>query len=118
MEKQKIIYSNKQLRCKITSISSSIATYNAVKGTAGTTEYRWYSTLTGGSYVSLQRQPTITSTTTYYVTAFNGTCESLFRTAVLATIKPVPTLALPTNRLVKIVSLIYKLHLVLNKYFL
>jgi hypothetical protein len=65
-------------------------------GTAGTTEYRWYSTLTGGSYVSSTSStwatPTITSTTTYYVTAFNGTCESLFRTAVLATIKPVPTL--------------------------
>jgi hypothetical protein len=64
-------------------------------GTAGTTEYRWYSTLTGGSYVSSTSRVhghTITSTTTYYVTAFNGTCESLFRTAVLATIKPVPTL--------------------------
>ena len=86
---------------KITSISSGFNCGNgsvtlAAVGTAGTTEYRWYTTLTGGSYVSSTSStwatPSITSTTTYYVTAFNGTCESLFRTAVLATIKPVPTL--------------------------
>jgi hypothetical protein len=63
--------------------------------------------------------PTITSTTTYYVTAFNGTCESLFRTAVLATIKPVPTLLLQINPTVCGENSIIDLQAAssLNKYF-
>src|SRR5690606_17368401 len=34
---------------------------------------------------------TITNTTTYYVTAYNGTCESLVRTEIIAKISPTPT---------------------------
>lgn len=86
---------------KITSITNgyncgtgSVA-LNAV-GSSGTTEYRWYTTETGGTYTSTTsttwNTPSINSTTTYYVTAYNGTCESLYRTAVVATIKPVPSL--------------------------
>ena len=63
---------------------------------AGTTSFRWYTAQTGGTYVSTASNtwatPTISTTTTYYVTAFNGSCESLFRTPIVATIRPVPTL--------------------------
>ncbi|MGX7666981.1 GEVED domain-containing protein [Flavobacterium pedocola] len=60
-------------------------------GTAGTTQYRWYNALTGGALVgtsntNLWTTPSISSTTTYYVAAFNGTCESLFREKVVATV--------------------------------
>ncbi|VXC40134.1 conserved exported hypothetical protein [Flavobacterium sp. 9AF] len=63
-------------------------------GTAGTTQYRWYSAKTGGVLVGTSASttwstPSISSTTAYYVTAFNGTCESLFRTEVMAYVKPV-----------------------------
>jgi hypothetical protein len=88
---------------KITSITNGfncgtgIVTLEAI-GTAGTTEYRWYTAPTGGSYVtsasSVWSTPSIPITTIYYVTAYNGTCESLFRTAVAATIKPVSTLTI------------------------
>ncbi len=66
-------------------------------GTAGSTQYRWYDAQTGGTLVETTASttwptPSIAATTTYYVTAFNGSCESLFRTPVVATIKPVPTL--------------------------
>jgi len=87
---------------KITSITpgfncdTGTVTLNAV-GSAGTIEYRWYNASTGGSLVGTSASsswttPSISSTTTYYVTAYNGSCESLFRTAVIATIKPVATL--------------------------
>lgn len=67
-------------------------------GTAGTTEYRWYTTATGGTPIGTSTStswptPTISSTTTFYVTAFNGSCESTYRTAVTATIKPIATLS-------------------------
>ncbi|WKL44906.1 GEVED domain-containing protein [Flavobacterium sp. ZE23DGlu08] len=65
--------------------------------TTGSTQYRWYDAQTGGTLVETTASttwstPTIAATTTYYVTAFNGSCESLFRTPVVATIKPVPAL--------------------------
>ncbi|WP_338647666.1 GEVED domain-containing protein [Flavobacterium sp. KS-LB2] len=65
--------------------------------TTGSTQYRWYDAQTGGTLVETTASttwptPTIATTTTYYVTAFNGSCESLFRTPVVATIKPVPAL--------------------------
>ncbi|WP_313804348.1 GEVED domain-containing protein [Flavobacterium sp.] len=58
-------------------------------GTAGTTQYRWYDSATGGTLVgtsggNLWTTPSIGTTTTYYVTAFNGACESLFREKVIA----------------------------------
>lgn len=61
-------------------------------GTAGTTEYRWYTsevavvptatTLTGTWTTGL-----LPATTTYYVTAYNGSCETLTRTEIKATIR-------------------------------
>ncbi|SFE21592.1 GEVED domain-containing protein [Flavobacterium xueshanense] len=71
-----------------------------ITGSAGSTQYRWYDAQTGGTLVGTTASttwptPSITATTTYFVTALNGSCESLFRTPVVATIKPVPTLTFP-----------------------
>lgn len=59
------------------------------------TEYRWYSAVTGGTLVGTSSTnnwttPSISTTTNYYVAAYNG-CESNVRTLVTATINPVPT---------------------------
>jgi hypothetical protein len=67
-------------------------------GTAGTTQYRWYANATGGAQlagsptVGSWTTPSISTTTTYYVTAFNGSCESLVRKPVVANVNPIPTL--------------------------
>ena len=71
-------------------------TLQASSTSPGVTQYRWYSTPTGSTLVGTSaagtwNTPSISTTTTYYVTCFNG-CESLTRTAVKATISPVPTL--------------------------
>lgn len=62
---------------------------------AAITEYRWYSSPSGGSPVgtstnSIWTTPSISSTTNYYVVSYNG-CESETRTLVTATINPAPT---------------------------
>ncbi|RTY90243.1 GEVED domain-containing protein [Flavobacterium sp. GT3R68] len=67
-----------------------------VTGSAGVSSYKWYSALTGGTLIGTTASgtwttPSLSSTTTYYVTAING-CESLVRTAVVANVNPVPTL--------------------------
>ncbi len=69
----------------------------AASGSTGTVQYHWYtnetdtvplaSTLTG-SWTT----PSISTTTYYYVTADNGLCESLVKTKIKATIKPITTL--------------------------
>lgn len=66
-------------------------------GTAGTTQYRWYDALTGGTLLATTSSgswttPSISTTTTYYVTAWNGTCQSLVRTPVVANVNTTPTL--------------------------
>lgn len=67
--------------------------------TAGTTQYRWYAAATGGAQLTGSptatgswTTPSIGTTTTYYVTAWNGSCESLVRTPVIARVNPIPTL--------------------------
>ena len=76
--------------------------------TSGVTEFRWYTTATGGSYTTSAptglsttfTTPSISATTNYYVTAWNGTCESQVRTLVIAKVNPTPvvsfTLSTPT----------------------
>ena len=69
----------------------------SVTGTAGTTQYRWYSAETGGALLASTgtgswTTPVIAATTSYWVTAFNGSCESLVRTEVIAKISPLPTI--------------------------
>lgn len=72
------------------------------KGTAGVTQYKWYDARIGGNLLATTADsggtgswttPSLTSTTVYYVTADNGTCESLERIAVNAVIKAVPTIS-------------------------
>ena len=63
-------------------------TLNASGGTAG--QYRWYTVPTGGAAItgetnSMYQTPIISTTTNYYVSINDGTCEST-RTAVTATI--------------------------------
>ena len=62
-------------------------------GTPDTTEFRWYNTAVGGSLVGTSdpinnqwTTPPLTENTVFYVTAFNGTCESFYRRAVYATV--------------------------------
>lgn len=72
-------------------------TLTATSATSGT--FRWYNVATGGS--SLQTSPSgvttnnytpsVSITTTYYVTFSSGTCESSPRTAVMATVNNPPS---------------------------
>lgn len=76
------------------SCGSGTVTLTAVGG-AGTTGYRWYEYVSSGSPVAVTSTgsfvtPTLTATKTYYVAAYNGTCEST-RFPVNAFVYPVPT---------------------------
>jgi M6 family metalloprotease-like protein len=67
---------------------SIILNANSSEGTIN-----WYSAPTGGSLLgsgSSFTTPTLTNTTIYYVDATNNGCTTSTRTAVTATIKPVP----------------------------
>jgi len=73
-----------------------------VTGTASATGYNWYSTTTGATLVASTTSgswttPSLTTTTTYWVTATNASCESLVRTKITAEIKPLPTLTFTPN---------------------
>ena len=78
-----------------------------LKATAasGVLGFRWYAALSGGTYLAQTitgnwTTPSISSTTTYYVTAYNTTCESLVRTPVIATYNPIPLVVFsPTSPL-------------------
>lgn len=75
---------------------SGTVNLSATSTSAGVTQYRWYTTPTGATLAGTSSTgnwttPSITTSTTYYVTAYNG-CESLVRTAVTAYISPIPTL--------------------------
>lgn len=68
-------------------------TVNLNATSVGATGFRWYTSQTGGSPIATTASgswttPTISSTTTYYVTAYNGTCESRYRTEIKAIILP------------------------------
>lgn len=76
------------------SCGSGTVTLTAVGG-AGTTGYRWYEYVSSGSPVAVTPTgsfvtPTLTATKTYYVAAYNGTCEST-RFPVNAFVYPAPT---------------------------
>ncbi len=71
-------------------------------GTASTTQYKWYSAQTGGALLATTATgswttPSISATTDYWVTADSGTCESVIRTRVRATVKPVAALSFTTT---------------------
>jgi len=63
----------------------------------------WFAALTGGNAIGTGANfttPSITTTTTYYVAATANGCTSTPRTAVVATIKPNPTVTNPGNKTV------------------
>lgn len=67
----------------------------SVTGSASATSYNWYTTQTGGVPIPGETSasyttPSLNSTTTYYVTASDGSCESLVRKPIVAKIKTVP----------------------------
>lgn len=71
---------------------NSAVTLTATGGTNG--NYRWYEMATGGTALPGEINdtyitPPLTATTSYYVSLDNGSCESP-RTAVTATINPIP----------------------------
>lgn len=66
-------------------------------GSAGTVQYHWYANDTDVTPIASTTSttwttPSLTTSHTYYVTADNGTCESLVRTRVRATIMPTTVL--------------------------
>jgi hypothetical protein len=69
----------------------------AATSDGGATEFRWYTAETGGTPLITATgswtTPSIPTTTTYYVSSYNGSCESLVRVAVKATIYPVANIA-------------------------
>jgi len=80
-----------------TSCGTGTVTLTASGGTNG--QYRWYTVATGGTALTAEvnssfTTPSISTTTTYYVSISDGTCEST-RTAVVATINS--TLTAPTT---------------------
>ena len=73
---------------------SGTTTLNATGGSNG--QYRWYTAATGGTAINGEvnsgyTTPAVTSTTNYFVSINNGTCESA-RTQVTATITTTPPL--------------------------
>ncbi|AXG68077.1 hypothetical protein KORDIASMS9_00267 [Kordia sp. SMS9] len=63
---------------------------------SGFKRFRWYDAETGGTMLAETNNgnwttPSISTTTTYYVTAYNGTCESWVREPIVAKFNPVPT---------------------------
>ena len=66
------------------------------------TEYRWYTALTGGTLFATTAtgvlNTPLAATTTFYVTAFNGSCESLVRVPITGKVNPLPNVVFtPTN---------------------
>ena len=81
------------------SCGTGVVTLNASGGVNG--QYRWYTLASGGTALTGQvnssyTSPSISTTTTYYVSINNGSCESL-RSSVLATINPVPAKPIVTT---------------------
>jgi gliding motility-associated-like protein len=80
---------------------TSTVALNASGGTNG--QYRWYTTATGGTAItgevnSSYTTPSLTNTTTYYVSINSGTCEGA-RTSATATIKALPASPSATGQL-------------------
>jgi hypothetical protein len=63
--------------------------------TSGDASAQWFTDATGGTALSTLKTfvtPSISATTTYYVEALENGCPSNSRTAVVATINPIPTI--------------------------
>ena len=88
---------------KITSITEGVTcgpgtVTLTVTGTSGVTGFNWYDAETGGNLVGTTPtgtfNPVISQTTTYWVTATNGSCESVVRTEMVGTMNPVSELTI------------------------
>ncbi len=104
--------------CTTASRTEVVATINAIPTITGTTPnsrcgtgtvvleatasagtINWYAVASGGSSLGTGTSfttPSISSTTIYYVDATQGSCTSASRTAVTATIKPIPSITATT----------------------
>ena len=70
-----------------------------LQATASAGTVSWYSNTTGGTALASGNTfttPTITTSTTYYVEASNGNCITASRTAVTATVNPIPVITSTT----------------------
>lgn len=69
-------------------------------GTAGV-QFKWYTAAVGGSLVATTTSgsyvPNVTSTTSFYVTAFNSTCETQIRKEVVARVKELADITIPNS---------------------
>ena len=81
-----------------TPASSSICSNTTTTITAVATNpadtIRWYAAASGGSILATGATfttPNLTTTTSYYVVAYNGTCESDVRTQVTITVNQIPS---------------------------
>ncbi len=66
-----------------------------ISATPNSGTIKWYSASTGGTLLYTGNSfttPSISTTTTYYAEAFNG-CTASTRTAVVATVNPIPTIS-------------------------
>ena len=70
----------------------------SIVGTASAGSIKWYSASSGGTLIGSSSSgasfstPSISSTTTYYAEAVNGSCNSSSRQAVVATVNAIPTI--------------------------
>ena len=92
-----------------TKISSAVNGFTCGTGSAtlsatgNGTSYRWYTTEFGGTAIAgattaTYNTPSISATTTYYVTAVNGTCESVKRYPVKAKVNPGTTITFANSQ--------------------
>lgn len=69
-------------------------------GTTGV-QFKWYTAAVGGSLVATTTTGSytanVTSTTSFYVTAFNGICETEIRKEVVATVKELADITIPAS---------------------
>ncbi|UQD54974.1 GEVED domain-containing protein [Flavobacterium sp. K5-23] len=86
---------------KITSITPNFTcgtdTVNLAASGIGAIGYNWYDSEFEGNLLATTatgnwKTSPIATTTTYWVTSFNGACESVARTQITATVKPITTL--------------------------
>ncbi|KAA5533175.1 T9SS type A sorting domain-containing protein [Taibaiella lutea] len=90
--------------CNAPSVVSKKDSFNCGTGivnleaaTTSGASIKWYAAATGGTALATGNSyatPSISVTTTYYISAVSGTCESTPRQAVVATIRPIPAINL------------------------
>jgi len=85
----KIIASTPGSRCGDGTVDlSAVASYNA--------DVHWYTSATGATETGTGATfttPVLTTTTTYYASAYDSSCTTAPRTAVVATVNPLPTVS-------------------------